>query len=166
MLMKKTITIIVFIAVLLTSVSAYTDKVIDASEGYTAPALSITKNNETITLDMLKGKYVLLTFWESTDGISRVACNEYTTFAKNVDNEGQICHLSVNFDKSQNLFNETVRRDNLCAKSQFYVQGEEANKIKENFNLEDGYNSLLIDPSGCIIAVNPSIESLQQALSL
>ena len=164
--MKKTITIIVFVAVLLTSVSAYTGKVVDASEGYTAPALTITKNNETITLDMLKGKFVLITFWESTDGISRVACNEYTAFIKNASTEEQVCHLSINFDKSKNLFNETVRHDNLCAKSQFNVQGDEAENIKENFNLDDGYNTLLIDPTGRIIATNPSIETLQKALSL
>lgn len=164
--MKKTITIIVFVAVLLTTVSAYTGKVVDASEGYTTPALTITNNNETITLDMLKGKYVLLTFWASTDGISRVACNEYSAFLENASIEEKVCHLSVNFDKSKNLFNETVRHDKLNAISQFNVQGDEAEKIKDNFNLDDGYNTLLIDPNGRIIATNPSIGTLQKAFSL
>ena len=164
--MKKTITIIVFVAVLLTTVSAYTGKVVDASEGYTTPTLTITNNNETITLDMLKGKYVLLTFWASTDGISRVACNEYSAFLENASFEEKVCHLSVNFDKSKNLFNETVRHDKLNAISQFNVQGDEAEKIKDNFNLDDGYNTLLIDPNGRIIATNPSIGTLQKTFSL
>ena len=75
--MKKTIKFVVFFAIVLTLFSAYPDKVVDASEGYIVPSLTISNGNENISLDMYKGKHVLLTFWASTDGISRVACNEY-----------------------------------------------------------------------------------------
>ena len=164
--MKKTIKFVVFFAIVLTLFSAYPDKVVDASEGYIVPSLTISNGNENISLDMYKGKHVLLTFWASTDGISRVACNEYSAFVKNVANKEQICHISINFDQNNNLFKETVRRDNLNAIAQFNVKGEEAKQIKETFHLEDGYNTLLIDPTGHIIATNPSVHTLKQALSL
>lgn len=166
MLMKKTIRIIVFFAVLLVSISAYTGKVIDAKEGYKIPSLTLIGNNSQINLNELKGKYVLLSFWASTDAISRVACNEYSAFAKNAEAEERFCFLSVNFDRSERLFREIVRRDNLNSKTQFNVQGDDAKKIKETFHLEDGYNTLLIDPIGRIIATNPSTETLTKILSL
>ena len=165
-LMKKTIKFVVLFAIVLSLFSAYPNKVVDANEGYIVPSLTISNGNENISLDMMKGKHILLTFWASTDGISRVACNEYSAFVKNVAIKEQIYHLSINFDKNNNLFNETVRRDNLNAKTQFNVKGDEAKKIIETFHLEDGYNTLLIDPTGRVIATNPSIKTLQQALSL
>ena len=157
---------IVFFVVLLISVSAHTDKVIDANNGYIAPSLTLDYEKETLSLEELKGKYVLLSFWSSTDAISRVACNEYTSFSKRVNAEEQFCLLSVNFDQNSGLFREIVRRDNLNTKSQFNVQGDEARKIKEQFHLEDGYNSLLIDPTGRIISTDPSTSTLKKILNL
>lgn len=164
--MKKTMMFIVFSAILLVSVSAHTDKVVDATNGYSVPALTLESENNNISLNELKGKYVLLTFWSSTDAISRVACNEYTAFEKDANAEEQFCFLSVNFDKCERLFREIVRRDNLKAETQFYVQGDNMTKIKNTFHLEDGYKSFLIDPIGRIIATNPSTATLKKILSL
>jgi hypothetical protein len=93
-----------------------------------------------------------------------VACNEYAAFEKNA-NADEICFLSVNFDQNKRLFNEVVRRDKLNAETQFNVQGDDARNIKETFHLEDGYNSLLIDPIGQVVATNPSTATLTQILS-
>lgn len=164
--MKKTLKFIVIFAVLLVSISAYSGKIIDASNGYIAPSLNLRNEQKSVSLENLKGKYVLLSFWSSTDALSRVACNEYTAFEKEISAEDQFCLLSVNFDQSNGLFQEIVRRDNLNPKSQFYVQGDEAKKIKEKFHLEDGYNSLLIDPTGRIISTNPSTSTLKKVLNL
>ena len=80
-------------------------------------------------------------------------------------NADEICFLSVNFDQSKQLFKEVVRRDKLNAKTQFNVQGDDARNIKETFHLEDGYNSLLIDPIGQVVATNPSTATLTKILS-
>ena len=164
--MKKTLKFIVIFAVLLISVSAYSGKTIDASNGYFAPSLTLQNEQESLSLEGLKGKYVLLSFWSSTDALSRVACNEYTAFERESNAEEQFCLLSVNFDQNSGLFHEIVRRDNLNTKSQFNVQGDEARKIKEQFHLEDGYNSLLIDPTGRVISTNPSTSTLKRILNL
>ncbi len=148
----------------LISISAYTEKVIGANEGLIVPSLTLQSETQNVSLNKLKGKYVLLTFWSSTDAISRVACNEYTAFEKKA-NADEICFLSVNFDQSEQLFKEVVRRDKLNAKTQFNVQGDVAQNIKKTFHLEDGYNSLLIDPIGQIVATNPSTATLTKILS-
>ena len=95
--MKKTMLVIVIFVVYLVSVSAHTDRVVDAVEGHTAPFLRVEKNDTIVSLDQFRGKYLLLTFWSSTDAISRVACNEYAAFEKNA-NADEICFLSVNFE--------------------------------------------------------------------
>lgn len=164
--MKKTLKFIVIFAVLLISVSAYSGKIIDASNGHYAPSLTLQNEQENISLKDLKGKYVLLSFWSSTDALSRVACNEYTAFERESNAEEQFCLLSVNFDQNSGLFREIVRRDNLNTESQFNVQGDEARKIKEKFHLEDGYNSFLIDPTGRIISTDPSTSTLKKILNL
>lgn len=162
--MKKAMMFIVIFATLLISISAYTEKVVGANKGFIAPSLTLQSETQNVSLSKLKGKYVLLTFWSSTDAISRVACNEYAAFEKNA-NADEICFLSVNFDQNKQLFNEVVRRDKLNAETQFNVQGDDARNIKETFHLEDGYNSLLIDPIGQVVATNPSTATLTQILS-
>ncbi|MBQ9077412.1 MAG: hypothetical protein IJY31_06170 [Muribaculaceae bacterium] len=164
--MKKTMSIIVIFVVFLISVSAHTGKIIDASEGYTAPAFTIDNGDIAVSLAGMKGKYVLLTLWASSDASSRIACNEYTAYARSIENEGkQFCHLSVNFDRSEKLFRELVKKDGLDAKTQFYAQDEAVLMFKQNYHLEEGFQSFLIDPHGKVIAKNPSAESLTQILS-
>lgn len=163
--MKKTMFIIVAFAVFLISVSAYSGKVFEASEGYVAPYFAVEKGDTVVSIDDMKGKYLLLTFWASSDAKSRLACRTYTFFARNNESEEQFCHMAINFDKSQKLFAEIVRRDKLNAKSQFYVGGSDASKIVEDYYLENGFNSYLVNPQGRIIAKNPSTQFLTQILS-
>lgn len=163
--MKKSISIIVLFFVLLISVSAYTGRVIDAKKGYSAPLFSVENANSTMSIDDARGKYLLLTFWSSSDADSRIRCNEYTDFAAKQNENEQLCLLSVNFDRSERLFREIVRRDNLNAESQFYVQGTKAAQLRSDYHLEDGYQSFLIDPQGRIVAENPSTTLLTQLLS-
>ena len=45
---------------------------------------------------------------------------------------------------------------------QFNVSGNLAKKIKDDFHLDHGYGTLLIDPSGQIVAHNPSIDEVSR----
>ncbi|MDE5688005.1 MAG: TlpA family protein disulfide reductase [Paramuribaculum sp.] len=161
--MKKTMTIIVFFAVLLISMSAYSGRVYEAAEGYKAPAFTLAKSDTTVQLADLKGRYVLLSFWASCDAASRVDAARYSDYARSADEE-RFCLLSVNMDRSERLFREIVRRDNLSAETQFHVTGDVASRIAEDYHLADGFNSYLIDPEGQVIATNPSAEILTQVL--
>lgn len=161
--MKKTMTAIALFAVLLISVSAHSGRVYEAAEGYKAPAFTVSNSDSTLSLADLKGRYVLLTFWASNDAASRVSAGNYDNYAEKADEE-QLCFVSVNMDRSENLYNEIVRRDNLNAKSQFRVKDDDASKIKEEYHLENGFNTYLIDPSGRVIATNPSEPTLTQVL--
>ena len=157
--------IIVVFAVFLISVSAHTSKVIDPSEGYIAPFFSVERNDTSVSLDQLKGKYVLLTFWASKDANSRIKCREYTSFAQDLKLEDRFCQLSINFDKSHRLFSEIVKLDKLDAETQFYAQGDRALHLIKEYQLEEGYHSFLIDQQGKIIEKDPTITSLKKILN-
>lgn len=158
--------IIVLFIVFLINVSAHTGKVIDAVEGYTAPFFQLEQDDSTLSVAAMRGKYVLLTFWASSDAPSRIACNNYTDFVKSIGDEGKhFSHFAVNFDRSERLFRELVRKDGLDSKAQFYAQGEKADRVIKDYHLEKGFQTFLIDPQGRVIARNPETKHLTQILS-
>ncbi|CCX49239.1 ahpC/TSA family protein [Bacteroides sp. CAG:927] len=153
--------IIAIFAVLLVSMSAHTERVYEAADGFNAPDLTVDNSHSALSLSDLKGKYVLVTFWASSNAQSRISAARYDDFSKSLDEE-RFCLLSVNFDRSERLFREIVRRDNLSAKSQFYVSGSNAETIFENYHLGNGFQSFLINPQGKIVATNPSNDTLKK----
>lgn len=151
--------VIVLFAVLVISVSAYSERVFEAAEGYNAPSMTIENSDTTLSLADMKGRYVIVTFWSSADADSRLRAYRYDEAAKLLPQE-RFCLLSVNFDRSECLFREIVRRDNLSAENHIHVDGSQANRIIHDYRLTEGFKSLLIDPKGRIVAMNPSIETL------
>lgn len=158
--MKKTILIFsLFIGLLITS-SGFNKTSLNTSVGKELPEISNNMISEALNQCERDGKYVLLNFWSSADGISRQSTNEYTSWL-NKHGNGKIDLLSINFDKSERLFQEIVKRDSLNDEMQFNVSGNQAMQIKDDFHLDNGYGSLLIDPSGQIISHNPTPDFLR-----
>lgn len=160
--------IIALFVVLLFTVSAGSDRAYKAETGFNAPRFEVrATDGNVVSLSELKGRYVLVSFWSSTDAGSRINTNLYDRFLKSMPSEEeQICLLSVNLDRSELLFREIVRRDNLNAKSQFHVYGDQASDMMRSYrqNTKD-CQSYLIDPNGVIVAVNPDVDALTRVLS-
>ncbi len=140
-----------------------------AAIGKYAPKVKMENGVEPSTTEDFRGKYMLLTFWSSQDGHSRVKCNQYDSLFKRFSNEedmqNKIEFVAVNFDKNHVLFKELVRYDNLDPDSQYYVNENEIKQISKAYNLNNGLKSYLIDPSGRIVSVNPDEESLTKIMS-
>lgn len=163
--MKKAMSIIVFFAVLLLLGSAATNNAIDGVKGFQAPIFKVERNDSVVSLDDMRGHWVLLQFWSSSDAPSRIAGKQYTAIEQKL-NDGQSAErfhlLSVNMDRSERLFREIVRRDGLSAETQFHIEGNRANQLINDYHLESGMQSFLIDPSGRIVAKNPTEQTLTQ----
>jgi peroxiredoxin len=129
--------------------------------GRKAPLLSIGDADRELTLDEMRGEYVILNFWTSTDAVSRVAANEYSDWVAEHP-EADVSLLSVNFDTSEGLFREIVRRDGMDVATQYHVAGAEAEAIRNNYALHGGYGTVLINPQGKIIAHNPTEAELDK----
>lgn len=153
---------IVLFAVLLFSVSANTERVYLSADGYKAPYFEVSAGEDGFSRNLadLRGSYVLLNFWAAKDAPSRLQTMEYTRSLSKITSEERFCLLSVNFDRSERLFREIVRRDNLSAKNHIHVDGSQANRIINDYRLSEGFKTLLINPEGRIVAMNPSIETL------
>lgn len=121
--------------------------------GEMAPDFAVTRNDSTVSLHDLRGKYVLVDFWSSADANSRLKSNEYNTLR--VTDTGRLKRVSVNFDRSEELFNEIVTRDHLDPDQQYFAGSTDFDKLIQDYGVNQGYNSYLIDPQGKIIAVNP-----------
>lgn len=157
--MKKTILILaLFIGLLITS-SGFNKTSLNTSIGKQAPILAIDKIENVIDKSEKEGNYVLLSFWSTTDGASRMSVNNYNKWMNNLRPEN-VDFVSVNFDKSERLFNEIVKRDGLDDSQQFNVCGNQAKQIIRDYHLDKGYGSILISPEGTIISHNPSYNEL------
>lgn len=128
--------------------------------GEMAPDFAVTRNDSTVSLHDLRGKYVLLEFWSSADANSRLKSNEYNMLP--ITDAGRLKRLSVNFDRSEELFNEIVSRDHLHPEEQYFAGDTNLDKIIQDYGVNQGYNSYLIDPQGKIIAVNPDNDYLSK----
>ena len=162
--MKKTILIITLFVGLLISSSGFNSHIFSTTPGALAPTVADKEINHIISQSESEGHYILLTFWSTSDGASRKNVNDYTAWIHS-NNSSKIEMLSVNFDKSENLFREIVKRDGLDSQKQFNVKGSIARQITDEFNLNKGLGSVLISPEGKIVCANPTIEQLNAIIS-
>ena len=158
--MKKTLIILaVFIGVLVCAVG-YSDSQYRTALGHTPPKLWLSDNGG-VTLDDLRGKYVLLNFWKSTDAPSRRSTNDYTAWLRRHPSKN-IEYISVNLDDSRQMFREIARIDSLIPSTQYYVGGDTAKVLATNYGLDKGLGTMLINPEGKIFAHNPSWDELNE----
>ena len=81
--MKKQLLLIVIAAFIFIFTSARYETPADSRIGYTAPGFSVEKDGNKVELQKLRGAYVLVSFWSSTDAESRIATIAYDRLARN-----------------------------------------------------------------------------------
>ena len=69
-------------------------------------------------------------------------------------------YIAVNFDPSENVFDEITSIDDLHKPAQFHVNDNEKSVLFEKYRLDEGYKSYLVNPDGVIIAENPTESDL------
>lgn len=163
--MKKTLSYIAFFAAVVLLISAYSERVVKAEKGYTAPEIEMLANDSVnVSLHNLRGNYVLVNFWDSSNAVSRIAAGEYDRFL-HANPPHSFSLLSVNTDENPEIFREVVKKDNLDPLTQFHISQTKAKNLSSNYRLDKGFSSYLIDPQGKIVAVNPSVTTLEKYLS-
>ena len=151
--------------ILMISTAAYTERVFGPKDGFKAPLFSLGQDGDdehSISLSDYQGRYLVLTFWSSTDPASRLDCHKYDRYAANASVEW----LAVNFDPSEGVYRQVVTYDGLDVTAQHRVSGAHAAKLKADYELDSGYKTLLIDPDGDIVAVNPSKATIDEMTAL
>lgn len=168
-MIRKTLLIFTLLACIVAiSYAAYTERVYRPATGFPAPVFTLSHPDDTTTIRSLRdlrGRYVLLSFWSSADPNSRLRLKQYDNMAREFpDKAVPLVVLGVNFDRSRRLFDEIVRLDSLDNGHHIYASGENARRIAADYRLADGYRSYLINPQGQIIAANPSVPAILDAI--
>lgn len=168
-IMKKLKTLIGGFVILLLSASAFPVRNSDAAIGSEAPALVVANSTQRLSLDSLKGRWVILSFWSAADGKSRLAQNNAASLVRNlkrsVHSAKQVELVSVNFDRSERLMNEILTIDNLDPSTTYRLSGpEEASAVRKAFRMKEGLRTFLLNPEGAIVAADPSAADLQKLL--
>lgn len=126
----------------------------ESTVGNMAPNFTVSNSDTTLSLQQLRGNYVLVTFWDSTQPESRIANMQYA----NMTND-RFIHIGINTDRSQAVFGQICRIDRLNATTQFH-SGDDRQLLGEWKQLDGSFDAFLIDPQGTIIAINPTPETL------
>ena len=134
--------------------------------GINGPRLEsvVASDGNPLSVSELRGHYVLVNFWDSSNAMSRIAAGEYDRFFRTHARRG-LDLLSVNTDNNRRLFNEIVRKDGLDSLTQCHIADVKARGITPDFHPEDGYSSYLLNPSGKIVAVNPTLATIDKILA-
>ena len=151
------------LALVLLFSSAFNPVETGLKEGKQAPMLKLKNSEGAVTLSELKGRYVLLNFWAGYDALSRM---ENIRFAREIDKSEieNISLVSVSFDTSRKVFEETIKRDGLNTATQFYDKDGSQSDIFDNYRLNKGFASYLISPEGVIIAKDSNPEQLTKLM--
>ena len=151
--MNKTFFAIVTLAILLLTSARYTTPS-DARMGYQAPSITLNNNDTSVSLQDLRGKYVLITFWSSAMPETRLANK---AFAAATDGRDDIVYLAVNVDRSEGLFRQLIAMDGISGESQFHINPDEQQQILRNWRQQpENLGSFVVNPQGKIVKESPN----------
>ena len=113
----------------------------------------------------MKGKYVLLSFWASYDGQSRMQNASLSNALRSTSQNNNVEMVSVSFDEYQSIFEETIRKDQIVTPTCFVETKGESSGIFKKYRLGRGFTNYLLDDNGVIIAKNISAAELSAYLN-
>ncbi len=129
---------------------------------------NLTTGNE-FNLESLQGKMVLIYFWASYDGTSRIDNHQLSQMQKKYSNskfyngDGFVI-LSVSLDRFKSLFNKAVKEDGFTNTLHICdLKGSES-KIAEDYKVKTP-TKFLIDGDGRLVAHSTSIKKIESSLS-
>lgn len=147
--------------------TAYIDKDVHFEKGLTpgcvAPEIEINGAGKEL-LSTLRGQYVLVQFWATYDGTSRMN-NLLLNNSVKKHFANRVSTVSLSFDDSKCIFDQTVRMDGAKPTLQCFVAEGENSKIYNDYNLSNGFANYLINPEGVIVAKNISPSQLEGLLN-
>jgi peroxiredoxin len=131
--------------------------------GDIAPDFKIkTTSDQTIGLDELRGKYVLLSFWASYDAQSRMLNVHLSNALQAASSDMEM--VSVSFDEYLSIFTETVREDQIVTPTCFVETKGEKSRLYKKYGLSRGFTTYLLDDKGVIVAKDISAAELSDYL--
>ena len=162
--MKKIVSIVVVVAVLLALTSAFAPEKTGLKQGRIAPEVTLAETTLYAVDEAYEG-YTLLHFWASYDAPSRIANIRYSN-AIEQQGDNKVRYIAVSYERNEALYGEIVKRDNLLPDTQYYDAAGEGSQLYSRYRLNKGFATYLIDADGKIVAHNPSTQTIEKILGL
>ena len=112
-----------------------------------------------------KIKTMLLSFWASYDGRSRMQNASLSNALRSTSQNNNVEMVSVSFDEYQSIFEETIRKDQIVTPTCFVETKGESSGLFKKYRLGRGFTNYLLDENGVIIAKNISAAELSAYLN-
>ncbi|MDE6490763.1 MAG: hypothetical protein K2L49_06350 [Muribaculaceae bacterium] len=155
--MKRAILTLFLSAAVVILISAYDRPHSDVR--FSSGQFEIAQGDSIIPLSDTAGRNLLVTFWSSGDAVSRLSNIYYAAIARQ---NPALVHVGVNFDTSDDMFYEILRRDNLTGDPmQYHVAGQNAADMIRRYGLSRGFQTYMVSPDGNVVARNPSADRIE-----
>lgn len=128
--------------------------------GEEAPLLTLSSESETPRLQSLKGKYVVLNFWSASDPESRINNKRLADLTSTLPSS-QIQFVSICTDNDPSLQMEIMNADGIPANIHSLSSSELMPEVMEEYQIQSGCRSFLINPFGNLQAISPSSELIK-----
>ena len=130
------------------------------TEGYKAPSITV----DGLQLDAFRGKKVLVSFWAAYDAASRASNSLLAAHLRKLPADIQL--VSIDFDASTAIFEETVRLDQLERSTQYHDRNGSSSELFKTFRLKEGFANYLLNEEGVIIAKNLDPKRLHELMNV
>lgn len=127
----------------------------ESKVGNLAPNMALVNSDTAMTLQQLRGRYVVITFWNSSQPQTRIANMRHDRLAQS----GQFTHVAINTDRSERVFDELCRIDGLDTSLEFHIDARQP-LLREWKQDDEHLDTFVISPDGTILSVNPVDETL------
>lgn len=107
------------------------------------------------------GSYTLVHFWAAYDAQSRSANVAYDSYFANKA-DGMIRFQAISLDTDSDVYSKTIELDSVIQANQYHLATERRGLIMAEYGLQSKLHSYLIDSKGVVVAVDPTLDSLEQ----
>lgn len=131
--------------------------------GDKAPRFTLSapiEGEQPLSLQDLKGEYVLLSFWASYDADSRMHNVMLDRAVAKMPEHKKVKMVSVSFDEYRSVFDETIKRDKIDPAFSFVELAGERSPLFKKYRLKRGFKNFLLNPEGVIIAKDVKADEL------
>lgn len=142
-------------ALLLFLTSSYPIGSHDSVLGKQAPEFGFTgKGGFKVETPALRGKVLVVSFWRLSDAQSRI---DNILYQKAVAAKGsdKLRFISVNLDEDSELAEQVACADGIAKESMFNIKDAVLGNVEEDYALQQGCRTYVIDANGVVAAVNP-----------
>lgn len=149
--MKSCLVLLAASLLIFLSSAAHTERA-QALQGAEAPALALENEQGVKSLSALRGKYVVVNFWNSADPQSRIDNALIDRAVKKANSEVE--YIAVCTDSTPDLFGSILQADGLDKAHQYLYESSQPGIVLSKYCSPGECVAFLIDPQGRVVTTS------------